>query len=173
MLLKYKDMKENIYKLENIDDVVKFVFGGNAIITIESKKTGRWFTYRIRKANKEDKDSPYFVSVLTGGDNENSYTYLGMIFNFTKFILTKKSSITKDALSYKAFKVFFDLLNKDILHKDMGIYHSGVCSVCGRKLTTVESFKDGMGPICSGRVYKNGITDIRKKKLQLLNRIKV
>jgi hypothetical protein len=164
--------KEGIYKLQNVDDVVKFIFGGNSIITIESVKTGRWFTYRIKRASKKDKNSPYFVSVLTGGDNDNSYTYMGAIFNFTKFIFTKNSRVSKEALSYKAFKVFFDLMNKNIIHKDMNVYHSGVCSVCGRKLTTADSLKDGMGPICSGRYYKMGIQDVRKKKLQFLNRLK-
>lgn len=171
-MIKENNKSEKIYRIENVDDVIKFVFGGNANITIESKKTGRWFTYKIRRADKEKKNSPYFVSVLVGGDNDNSYMYMGTIFDFTKLILTKRSKITKDAMSYKAFKFFFDLLNKNTIHSDMRVYHSGVCSVCGRKLTTPESLKDGMGPICSGRFGKMDIADIRKKKLQFLNRVK-
>jgi len=163
--------KESIYKLKNVEDVKKFIIGGKAIITLESETTGRWFTYRIKKANKEDKDSPFFVSVLTGTDNESSYSYMGVIFNQSKFILTKNSKIGKDALSYKAFKVFFDLLKKDVIHEKMTVYHRGICSVCGRTLTTSESLKDGMGPICSGRLGKlYDIKIIRKKKIQMLNR---
>ena len=152
-------------------EIKKFIIGGNAIITLESESTGRWFTYRIKKSNKDDKNSPFFVSVLTGGDNESSYSYMGMIFECSKFTLTKKSKIGKDALSYKAFKIFFDLLQKNIIHEKMNVYHRGICSVCGRTITTVDSLRDGMGPICSGRLSKMyDIKVIRKKKIQKLNR---
>jgi len=30
-------------------------------------------------------------------------------------------------------------------------YHSGNCAKCGRKLTTPESIKNGLGPICFNR----------------------
>jgi len=166
--------KENIYKLENASDVKKFIIGGKAILTLESTKTGRWFTYKIKKAKKDDEKSPFFVSVLTGGDNESAYTYMGTIFNNDRlsFKLTKNSKIGEDALSYKAFNFFFNLLiNNDKLHSEMNVYHRGICAVCGRPLTTPESLIIGIGPICDGRLGKPiEIKKVRKKKLQMLNR---
>lgn len=147
-------MKEKIYKLENIEDIKRFIVGGRAIMTLESKRTGRWFTFKIKKAKKDEEKSPFFVSVLTGSDNESSYTYMGTIFQNDgklKFSLTKNSKISKDALSYKAFSFFFNLLINDKLHEEIIVYHRGLCSVCGKSLTQPESLKSGVGPICSGR----------------------
>ena len=161
-------VKEHIYKLENIEDIKRFIVGGNAIITLESKKTGRWFTYRIKRAKKDDLKSPLFVSVLTGNNNETSYTYMGVIFDTDKldFKLTKNSKIGEDALSYKAFNFFFNLLIKNKLHEDMGIYHRGICGRCGRALTVPESLITGLGPECRGMTQKaiNNKTQYKKVK---------
>lgn len=143
--------KDNIYQFDNIQDIKNFLFGGNATITLESKVTNNWFTYRIRRLKSGDEKSPLFVSVLTGNDNECSYTYMGTIFNNTNnssFRLTDKSKMTTDALSYKAFLFFFDLLMMNDVHKDMNVYHQGVCGVCGRTITTASSLKTGIGPFC-------------------------
>lgn len=144
--------KEHIYKFDKIEDIKRFIVGGKAIMTLESKRTGRWFTYKIKKAKKDDDKSPFFVSVLTGQDNENAYTYMGTIFNNGKltFSLTKNSKIGEDALSYKAFAFFFNLLMKDTLHEEITIYHRGLCCVCGKTLTTPESIQRGIGPSCAG-----------------------
>lgn len=145
--------KQNIYKLENVEDIKRFIIGGKAIMTLESKTTGRWFTYKIKKS-KKDENSPFFVSVLTGNDNESSYTYMGTIFKGEKlkFTLTKNSKIGESALSYKAFNFFFKLLMNNRIHEEMSIYHLGLCSVCHKKLTTPASLKSGIGPVCEGRV---------------------
>jgi hypothetical protein len=114
------------------------------------------------------------VSVLTGCDNENAYTYMGTIFKNNdklSFRLTKKSTITEEALSYKAFNFFINLLLVNKIHEDMGVYHRGMCCVCGKSLTTPDSIRRGIGPLCSGKGNENSIKVIRKKKLQKLNRI--
>jgi hypothetical protein len=163
--------KENIYKLENVEDIKRFIIGGKAIMTLESKTTGRWFTYRIKKAKKDEENSPFFVSVLTGNDNESAYTYMGTIFKGEKlkFTLTKNSKIGESALSYKAFNFFFNLLINNKIHSEMSIYHRGICGRCGRKLTVPSSIVTGLGPECRGLVDKP-ITEIRKQKLQKINR---
>ena len=150
--------KESIYKLENVEDIKKFIVGGKAIITLESRKTGSWFTYRIKRAKKDDKNSPFFVSVLTGCDNESAYTYMGTIFinnDKLSFRLTKNSKIREEATSYKAFNFFFNLLMNDKIHPEMVVYHRGICCVCGRPLTTPDSLISGIGPICEGRMIKS------------------
>ena len=164
--------KENIYKLENVEDIKRFIIGGKAIMTLESKTTGRWFTYRIKKAKKDEENSTFFVSVLTGNDNESAYTYMGTIFKGEKlkFTLTKNSKIGDSALSYKAFNFFFNLLLNNKVHNEMSIYHRGLCSVCGKSLTTPDSLKSGIGPVCEGRVGKTDIKEVRKQKLQKINR---
>jgi len=148
--------RESIYKFDSVENVKMFLVGGKAILTLESKKTGRWFTYRIKGAKKDDEKSPFFVSVLTGMNNDSAYTYMGTIFNNDKlsFKLTKNSKIGEDALSYKAFNFFFSLLMENKLHPDLVVYHRGVCGRCGRALTVPESLITGLGPECR---KKNGV----------------
>jgi len=149
--------KEYLYKLESVEEIKMFLTGGKAIITLESKRTGKWFTYKINKAKKSDDKSPYFVSLLTGLDNNSAYSYMGTIFNNDNkqvFRLTKKSNMGKDALSVKAFSFFFDLLNNNRTHEEINFYHRGVCCVCGRQLTTPESLVAGIGPFCRGTLKR-------------------
>jgi hypothetical protein len=158
--------KESVYKFENVKDIKKFIVGGKAIMTLESKRTSNWFTYKIKRAKKDDLTSPFFVSVLTGMDNESAYTYMGTIFsnnNNLKFTLTKNSKIKETALSYKAFTFFFKLLLENKLHEEIAIYHRGICGRCGRALTVPSSLITGLGPECSGLIGK---TKVIREKLQ-------
>ena len=162
--------KESNYMFENVEDIKKFIVSGNAIFTLESKVTGNWFTYKIKRMKNADEKSPLFVSVLTGCDNEESYTYMGAIFNYDNlyFKSTQKSKIGIDALSYKAFSFFFNLLILNQTHKDMRIYHKGICGRCGRSLTTPDSLLHGLGPECYGltnKVYEVGNKRLNKKTL--------
>src|SRR6266567_7186430 len=52
-----------------------YILAGNAYFTVRSKKTGTRFTFRVaipKWARKEDKDV-YYVSLLSGPDNEHNY----------------------------------------------------------------------------------------------------
>ncbi len=139
------------HSLINLEDIKNFVFGGNSTITLESGKTQKHFTFKVKAAKKDDKTSPYFVSVLSGADNYSSYSYVGVISSDKKeFKLTQKSKVSSDDISYKAFNFFSQLL-KGKINADLNIYHSGKCGRCGRKLTTPESILRGLGPECSKR----------------------
>lgn len=157
---------ESIYLIKNVEDIKKFLIGGYAILTLESKITGKWFTYKIKIKDKNDSLSPLFVSVLTGTDNESSYTYLGTIFKNVSglcFRLTKNSKISEKSLSYIVFNFFFNMLMNNRLHNDLNVYHRGICAVCGRTLTVPESLESGIGPTCRLSVeksYKNLILSI-------------
>lgn len=149
--------KESTYLIRNVEDAKKFVVGGYAILTLESKNTGKWFTYKIKTKDKDDISAPLFVSVLTGSDNETSYTYLGTIFKNTSglhFRLTKNSKISEKALSYIAFNFFFDMLMSNRLHANLNLYHRGICAHCGKTLTSPESLECGIGPTCKLLVEK-------------------
>jgi hypothetical protein len=150
-------IKENIYRIYNIEDIKRFLIGGQATITLESKKTNRWFTYKIK--SHKDNESIFFVSVLTGTDNESNYTYIGTIFNnlalLPKFKLTKNSKISETSSSFVAFNYFFINLINNRLHPDLAVYHNGVCCCCGRTITTPESLKTGIGPFCASRYQKS------------------
>ena len=142
------------HTLENPKD---FVLAGKAIFTVENEKTGNRFTYKVKQAeNKDDGPSKvWFVSVLNGPDNGSNYAYIGTIFgnNFyvptLDFRLTKKSTVTKDAQSFKVFS--WMLKHNLILPPFVKVHHEGRCGRCGRRLTVPESIKNGLGPECAGK----------------------
>lgn len=134
-------------QLEN-DRIKQFVLGGNATITIESGKTGKHFTYKIRRS--ENDDNLYFIKNLRGSDNENDYVYVGCFYADTKKFVVAKSYRDREVDSWptsiRAIRYLFNNLDKvpDILH----VYHEGRCCRCGRMLTTPESIRKGIGPEC-------------------------
>ena len=117
-------------------DRKRFLLAGNATVTFESQRTGKHFTYNIKKHREKDL---WFVSYLGGQDNENDYFYLGCIFDNHEFRLTAKSRATSEALVYKAFD--FVWRHIDHLTTDFKIYHEGSCGRCGRTLTDPESIR--------------------------------
>ena len=141
-------------------------------MNIVSRKTGTRFTYRIAKGKKEgkvDPSAPWFVSVLTGSNNESDYTFLGSIFatrrvqvgggNFgpvygnipetaPPFVHGKSSTIPKTAPSAVAFAWAWARITRGEMPATCEVWHEGRCGKCGRKLTTPESIANGIGPVC-------------------------
>ena len=139
------------YKLDslNIENLKNNIFAGNCTITIQSTATLDHYTYKIRST--KNKENPvYFVSVLTAGDQ---YTYFASIFESKELKITPKSKMNSESKCFLAFKFFFLNLitNNQTQLSKLNIYHSGTCSKCGRKLTTPESVKLGIGPFCANR----------------------
>jgi hypothetical protein len=129
-------------------EAFRFILGGNATVTFESKSTGARFTYRVRVS--ED-GSIHFVSVLTGENNETDYAYLGTIRGAV-FNHGKKSKIGADAPSAKAFAWAFPALAGGKMPTGLNVWHEGRCGRCNRKLTVPESIASGFGPECAGRI---------------------
>jgi len=126
------------------DQVKQFVTGGNATITIESKKTGAHYTYRVRKSQD---GNATFVSVLAGPDNESDYVYAGLL-DGPSVRPTKKSRFNCDSASIKAINYALGHIAAGQLPPHCEIRHEGRCGVCNRTLTTPESLDRGIGPEC-------------------------
>lgn len=126
----------------------EFALGGNAVVTLQSEKTGARFTYKIRAAQD---GAVSFVSVLTGQDNESDYSYLGIIKGAT-FARTGKSRIGADAPSVLAMDWAWKALSAGRLPAQLAIFHEGRCGRCNRLLTVPESIESGFGPECSRRM---------------------
>jgi hypothetical protein len=123
----------------------KFFEGGKALFTVSNNK-GVHYTFKIRKR----KDSPYFVSLLTGPDNTSNYTYLG-IFNphHKALILTYASKMKLDSVPVKVFNWAVQKVYEHApLPEGYGIQHEGRCCRCGRLLTDNVSINRGVGPEC-------------------------
>lgn len=146
------------HKLQS-KDMMPFILGGKALFTIRNNKTGTRFTYKVQcpKDKKPEDADIYFVKLLTGTDNENSYRYIGYVRKAERplFYYGVKSKISKDAKGVTAFEhVFNQLLSLNKTHADLEIWHEGKCCRCGRTLTVPESIEDGIGPECKRIINK-------------------
>lgn len=141
-------------QLTTLDAVRTFLFGGNATLTLVSKKTGSRFTYKV-KVPKDDEPRTvqmHFVSLLNGPDNESDFQYLGQIrrsANGDRFEHGRKAKITCEAPSAKAFDWFAKAVLADRLPDTVEVWHEGSCCRCGRKLTVPSSVASGIGPDCA------------------------
>ena len=150
------------FLLTDVDGIEKFMVGGNAYFTIKNVKTEHRFTYRVRAPKEEQKDGKkvmrddiYFVHLLTGYDNENSYTYIGYLKylpsdNTLGFTWGNKSRILKEAPGVDVITRYVnDFIRSGKLPKGIEFWHEGRCCRCGRKLTVPESISSGIGPECA------------------------
>ena len=150
----------------------QFILAGNAHVTLVSKKTGDRKTFHIEKAPEKkqgdlfDNRSPgYFVRLLTGPENTTNYRYLGFLWEqpsglppFAEngkepwghlcFKWNKEDWATDTC---KAFDWFLEQINSAGRLDRVEVWHEGKCGRCGKLLTTPESCKVGLGPICQGR----------------------
>ncbi len=133
------------HQFNNAQDARRFLWGGNARVTIVSKKTGVRYTYRVRRV--EGEDDKYFVSLLTGSDNETAYTYVGMV-KAGEFRLTKASKYKDTSSPVRGFRYLKSKLDVGVLPDDLEAWHEGRCGRCGRALTVPSSIARGIGPEC-------------------------
>jgi hypothetical protein len=131
----------------------EFVLAGSARFTIVSVKTGTRFTYRVRDPDGEGR--VFFVSLLTGQDNETNFSFFATIFaddGALRHGRTGKAKVDYDAPSARAFRWFYEVaLPKPELPPELEFYHDGHCARCGRALTVPESVARGLGPECAKR----------------------
>lgn len=138
-----------------------FMLAGNAYFTLRSAKTGTRFTYRVAAAKPPGegqcrwcRSNPcrcpqaYFVSLLTGPENNADYQYMGLIKEGF-FRRTRNARITEAAPGFKAFAWSFRQLVAGQLPAGLEFWHEGRCGRCGRRLTVPESIAAGIGPECA------------------------
>lgn len=142
--------------LQTAEHARAFVQAGNATITLVSKATGVRFTYKIqapfddgmRGGVRNLGSDMRFVKVLTGADNESSYSYLGYIRRGVFFHGGEKARVGLMAPSCKAFNWAWKSLQQDSIPTTLEVWHEGRCARCARKLTVPSSIASGFGPEC-------------------------
>ena len=154
LILEDKIMKHKIYTLN-------YITAGTAIFTLESTKLKTHYTYHIKK----DKSTDIFrVYCLFGQDNtatgrlKKNWRFIGY---FAKDVWKlelpqfKKMDINLPT-SIAMFKSFLSILTDNLKMWPSGckFYKSEFCCVCGRRLTTPESVKAGVGPRCLDRTTR-------------------
>ena len=135
-------------------DIKTYALAGHATVTLTSQKTQARYTFKINRCKDREtgevKDL-WFVSLLSGPDNESDYQYVGCI-NGT-FKLTSKSRFKQDSTPVRAFSYFWQNVDAGRMPPSMEIRHEGTCGRCGRALTVPESIDRGIGPECAKHVH--------------------
>jgi len=95
-----------------------------------------------------------FVKLLTGSDNENSYSYLGnlRLAPHPRYEHGRKSAIGEDAPGAKAIGWYLAKLLGNAPTHGVEVWHEGRCGRCGLKLTVPESVARGIGPDCAEKM---------------------
>ncbi len=138
----------------------------NGEYTLRNVDTGEHRTFRIRTQPKDAGFAPgaRIVSLLTGptlrqpttfGHNDSSYTGFGFLHeDHTPMIHLYHK---RDNPTFRYYAKLLQALEQDTDQVTIGdrtydILLSTLCRKCNRKLTTPESIKSGIGPVCGGRV---------------------
>jgi|ETNvirnome_2_300_1030623.scaffolds.fasta_scaffold25049_2 hypothetical protein len=144
---------------ETAEDARRFIFAGNATVTLTSLATGTHFTFKVRKKDVDDADAPFFVSVLNGGCAAPpaywpNYMYIGFVPAAPGSALVAGRKDHPDAPSFKAFDwAIRHLLEREEIPEQLTIQHEGKCCRCARKLTHPDSIASGIGPECATKMF--------------------
>ena len=130
----------------------EFFLAGRAVFTV-TNPTGDHFTYRINRGKIGTYDA-WVVAYLSGPDNHNDYSYLGMLDSATGFIrATRGSKASEDTQVFRVARWAMRITwCRWELPPGYKIEHAGRCGRCGRVLTTPESIERGIGPECARKM---------------------
>lgn len=139
-----------------------YLLAGNSTFNVISHTTGSRFLVKIKKSKKEGK---YFVygfgtEIRTLNDTyKGHFIYIGPLYergNFLRYYpieeLQKPNKLTATVVEF-----LVQVINNKrdgILANKLELLPSNTCCKCGLQLTTPESIKDGIGPICKKGLLK-------------------
>jgi hypothetical protein len=139
----------------------------NGRYTIQSKQTGEHRTFWVKTQAADAKFAPgrRVVSLLTGSQNDDPSCYTSFGFVEDSGIRIFPSKLMAGGPSgVKKWIQFADLLWTLALDgafsrwadKGFTILMEGACARCNRPLTTPESIRRGIGPICADLSEQGG-----------------
>lgn len=127
----------------------------NGIYTIKSSQTGDHRTFKINTQGEKAEFAPgkRVVSLFTGTDNTADEHYTGFAFIDDAGIHVwekKRSEGLWQTYATMLWTLALDGAFSAWADKGYTIMSEGRCLRCNRLLTTPESIKSGIGPICAG-----------------------
>ena len=134
-----------------------FILAGRAIFTVANPK-GERYTFKVTKKDPQEGSRyttpTYFVALLTGSDNENDYTYMGILNAGAGTVrLTAKSAYKEDSTPVRVAQWVIGLTWRgQEIPAGYFLQHEGKCGRCGRTLTVPSSLVTGLGPECAGKM---------------------
>lgn len=125
----------------------------NGTYTIESTRTGEHRTFQIRTQPEDAKFAPgaRVLALLNGPDNEGSFKP----FAFAKengFVVWRKHQGTVMAKYAAMLGALLTKEESNTFANGYRITKACTCIRCNRKLTTPDSIKCGIGPLCAEKM---------------------
>ena len=135
-----------------------WLMAGKATFTVHND-SGTHYTFHVAKVEKGDREPIWFISLLTGPDDE--FTYIGVVNSRTGAVHTTRASKLREdsqpvrVATWAIRKVFAGTASK--VPDGYGIVPEGRCGRCGRPLThpdgvATDGFRLGFGPHCWKKV---------------------
>lgn len=124
---------------------------GDGTYTVEfSDGTYRTLRIKTQGANADWMPGKRIASYLNGPDNWSNYQGFAFVNDDNTFKVWHKYEGATEVISALAVL----LSGKEAMVNGLKAYGmaSGKCGICGKKLTTPESIKLGIGPICANRL---------------------
>jgi hypothetical protein len=130
----------------------EFILAGKSTLTVGNPNGQHW-TYRIaHKPACGQYAETWMVLLLTGSDNENDYSYLGLTGRGGLLRTTAKSVASDNSMAVRVLRRVLACVwaghAEDITASGWTLDPMGCCGRCGRALTTPESCRRGIGPDC-------------------------
>ena len=130
-----------------------FIRAGRAVFTV-SNGNGVHYTYKVTYKKPSGKfRETWFVSLLTGPNKEEDFSYMGMLGDDLQVRLTRNSRFTEDIVPFRVINWFLKLVRDGKpLPEGYSAHHEGRCGRCGRTLTVPETIESGIGPECAKKM---------------------
>ena len=151
------------YPTPTVEERVRFILAGRAILSVVSKKTGLKLTYYISKPKSGNRVR--WVSVREDRLDGQGWGYVGFIIMEPKkntpydgphpFLWggANKSAFTKGDRRVQGWDwLWRHLCNGGDISDKVDMFHTGMCGRCGRKLVEPSSLRVGLGPVCRTKV---------------------
>lgn len=127
---------------------------GCCLTVVKPNRSHHTYKFRWVQPSENYHYRSCFVSVMTGTDNENHFSYIGLLNSFTGGLKTTRGSkLAADDVRVVIIDRVLSRLcaNEQHIIESHGweLKHEGKCGRCGRKLTNPESIETGIGPVCS------------------------
>lgn len=126
---------------------------------ILNREIDEYRTIRLEDAPETFNAAPgtQIASFLSGADNEGDYTGFAFVMGD---VLRVWKKYRNNAAATKSIKALNMLITSDDPMAAMREYvlRSSRCGVCNRKLTTPDSIRAGIEPICRGKLADQGFT---------------
>ncbi len=121
------------------------MFTHDGCVTMRNPATGGHRTVRVRTQPEDAKFAPgsRVLSLLVGSDNESSYQGFGFLNGERVNVYRKHRGSAFEAIAH-----ILEAMHEHVENGTIEFMFEARCRRCGRKLTTPESIKAGIGPVC-------------------------